>query len=246
MIIDAHSHLGYDYVFDLDVTEDMLLQNNKAYGIDGGIVQPSLCRPYIKDTEEFHDRISSLCKKNKNYWGMASINPHFTYSDYEKEAERCIKQLGFIGIKLTPIGHACNPASDDGMHVFEVAKLLHVPVMVHTGYGFPFSDPINIIPAAKKFREVKIVIAHAGTNFFTQEALHVAEEYDNVFIEPSGAGIESVSLLLKKLGTKKLMFSTDILLNVPMELAIYKKLLPKQEDFEQVCYRTVTDVFDLK
>jgi uncharacterized protein len=78
MIIDLHVHLGVDVVFDKAVDEAELIRCFNLHGIDGGIVQPYICRPYIEDTRAIHDRIQRLTQsREKRFWGMASINPHF-------------------------------------------------------------------------------------------------------------------------------------------------------------------------
>jgi|BioPla2DNA2_1021312.scaffolds.fasta_scaffold142915_1 hypothetical protein len=43
-------------------------------------------------------------------------------------------------------------------------KFLGVPVMVHTGSGAPFADPISLIGILKYFKDMKIVLAHAGSD----------------------------------------------------------------------------------
>ena len=88
MIIDAHSHLGKDVIFDCEHTEEYLVEKNRKYGISGGIVQPFVGRPYIEETKEYHNRIFRFCQEHKNYWGMASINPHFRHEEYYEEATR--------------------------------------------------------------------------------------------------------------------------------------------------------------
>lgn len=121
MIIDIHAHLGEDVVFDEELTEEELISAYEKNGIDGGIVQPYLPRIYMEEHRKIHDRIYELTLyKKKKFWGMASINPHFTPEDYDREAERCIHELGFVGIKITPIGHATHPSSKDALHVWEV------------------------------------------------------------------------------------------------------------------------------
>ena len=111
-------------------TEEELIACNSNNNIDGAIVQPLLNRPYIDDTVEIHDRIHKLCKKYPGkFWGLASINPHFRHEDYKKEAERCVKGLGFVALKINPQGHAIHPATEDGLFVFECAKKLNVPVI---------------------------------------------------------------------------------------------------------------------
>ena len=152
MIIDVHGHLGEDVVFDEQQTEEQLLDAYKKNGVDGAIIQPYLPRIYMEDHVRIHDRIYEMTKcKEKRFWGMASINPHFRPEEYDKEAVRCIRGLKFVGIKITPIGHACHPSSKDAMHVWEVCRELKVPLMIHTGAGIPFSDPMSVEKALRSF-----------------------------------------------------------------------------------------------
>ena len=65
MIIDAHSHLVKDVIFDCEHTEEYMLEKNRKYGIGGGIVQPFVGRPYIEETEEYHNRIFRFCQEVK-------------------------------------------------------------------------------------------------------------------------------------------------------------------------------------
>lgn len=247
MIIDSHAHLGYDYVFDEESTEDKLINYYKKFKVDGTVVQPFINRPYIKDTEEIHNRIHRLCEQNPGrFWGMASINPHFIPEDYEKEAERCIRKLGFVGIKITPIAHAVHPASGDGRHVFEVARRLNVPVMVHTGAGVPFADPISLVNVAKEFRDIKIILAHSGTDLFFQQALYLVREFENVYVEPSWLSILNVKKLIAEIGVNRVMFSSDHAINVPVELAKYKTLIEDEKQLERVLSGTAVEVFNLK
>lgn len=251
MIIDAHCHVGADVTFDQQTTEEELLANFRNYGVDGGIVQPYIPRPYIEEFQKIHDRIYGLTKKYPGkIFGMSSMNPHFNYEDYERETTRCVRELGFVGIKMTPAGHAVSPCSKDGMHVFEVARELKVPVMIHTGMGIPFADPIKIQPCAEAFPDVTIVMAHAGANFYTQQALYVAEIYKNVFIEPSGAGIEATCEIIERIGPSRVMFSSDVTLQMSAELSKYRDLhrrgILNDEGLEQIMYKTAETVFQLK
>ncbi|MCL2461976.1 MAG: amidohydrolase family protein [Defluviitaleaceae bacterium] len=245
MIIDAHAHLGHDYVFDEDSTEEELLRWHEKCGVDGAVVQPFVSRPYMEDTQAAHDRIQAMCAAHPGrIFGMASINPHFRTDDYEREAERCVNTLRFVGIKITPIAHAANPASKDGRHVFEVARSLGVPVMVHTGNGAPFADPAALLTVAGDFPEIPIVLAHAGTDLLFAQALYLARTHENVFLEPSWLSILNVRKALAVVGPGKVMFSSDHAVNIPVELAKYRTLLEGKE-LEQVLSGTVIDVFKL-
>lgn len=247
MIIDAHAHIGEDVVFDEAQTEDEMIAFYKRYDIDGAIVQPYICRPYLEDTRQIHDRIFLMTKfKERKFWGMASINPHFRPDDYDTEAVRCIKELGFVGLKITPIAHACHPSSKDALHVFDLCRELKVPLMVHTGAGIPFSDPMSLVKALDSFKDVTVVLAHAGSEMHNQQATYLARKYENVFLEPSWVGVIGVGNMIKQVGCSKIMFSTDNLYQIPVELAKYKSIIPNQDDLDRVLYRNVVDIYRLK
>ncbi|MDY5579264.1 amidohydrolase family protein [Porcincola intestinalis] len=248
MIIDSHVHLGEDYVFDEVNTEDELTKYYDEFNIDGGIIQPFLPRPYIEDHQEIHNRIAAYCKKmrpRKKFWGMASINPHFRPEDYDKEAERCIKELGFVAIKITTIGHACHPSSKDAYHVYEVCEALKVPLMIHTGNGVPFADPISVYWGAKDHPDVPVILAHAGSETFNQQARLLAEKLDNVYLEPSWCGTNAVKKMIASVGCSKILFSSDNLDQIPVELAKYRQIIKNEDDLEKVMWKNANDIFKL-
>ena len=246
MIIDVHAHVGEDVVFDVECSEKDLINAYKEYDITGAIVQPYLPRIYIEDHKAIHDRIYELTKSTeKKFWGMASINPHFRPEDYDREATRCVKELGFVAIKITPLGHSTHPSSKDALHVWEVCRELNVPIMIHTGVGVPFSDPISVDKALSMFRDVPCILAHAGSEMHNQQATYLAHKYENAFLEPSWVSVLGVANMVKTVGTTKIMFSSDHILNIPVELAKYKSLLKNEVDLENIFYKNAVKVFKL-
>ena len=247
MIIDVHSHLGVDVVFDEEQSEEQLEEAYAKHGVDGAIVQPFICRPYLEDTRAIHDRIKALCENGKRkYWGMASINPHFRPEDYDAEATRCVRELGFVALKITPIAHAAHPSSKDAMHVCEIARALGVPVMVHTGAGIPFSDPISLMKAAETFRDVTIVMAHAGSEMHNQQATYLAKKFDNIYLEPSWVGVIGAGHMIRELGSTKILYSSDVIENIPVEMAKYRSLVSNPEDLDNIFYKNALSIFGLK
>lgn len=246
MIIDVHAHLGYDFVFDEEITEDYLISWTDKYKIDISIVQPMICRPYLEDTMEVHDRIYRLmCKYPGRFLGMASINPHFRPEDYRAELTRCVKELGFKGVKITPIAHAAHPGSRDCMYVYEMCRELAIPVMIHSGSGIPFSDPLNVINAAAAFKDVKFILAHAGSDLAFHQALYVARSNENVYLEPSWLNVLNLKAAVQLLGPGKIMFSSDMPENIPVELEKYRTAFEDDTVLEQLFYRTAKFVFGL-
>ncbi|MFB0522883.1 MAG: amidohydrolase family protein, partial [Candidatus Bathyarchaeia archaeon] len=146
MIIDAHTHLGYDYVYEEDLTRDLLLSNMERNKIDVSIVQPGTVLDLETVVRE-HNEIASLAKEmSGRINGMANPNPHLSTDLYRKELERCVSALGFVGVKLHPQAHAVNPSSSMGQKVFQAALDMGIPVMVHTGDGIPWALPSTLIP----------------------------------------------------------------------------------------------------
>jgi len=246
MIIDVHAHLGEDYVFDLAQGEAQLLDMYDRCGVDKAIVQPFMYRPYLEEMRAAHDRVARFSRDNPGrIYGMASINPHFTWQDYEDEAQRCVKDLGFVGLKISTIGMAVNPSSKDGLHVFEVARALKVPVMIHTGNGAPLADPASAWKAIEQFPDVKTVLAHTGGNSMQTQAVMLALKYDNVFLEPSWMPSVCIRAMIETVGADRVMFSSDEADNLPAALSIFRLMAGSEAALEQVLCRTARTVYGI-
>ena len=244
-IVDAHAHLGYDVVFDTQVDEQTLLSIAGRYAINTFVVQPFIPRPYLEETIAIHNRIHRLTLTHPGmFYGMVSICPHFYPTDVEKECQRCIKDLHFKGIKIATTAHGVNPSGKSGLHIFEIAQSLCVPVMVHTGGG-SFGDPLLLERPAQAFPSVPIIIAHGGGESGIEMSIRLAERYDNVFIEPSWVNLLSMEKMAARLGAKKLMYSSDMPQNTPAALALFRAVFPRESDLEQVFYKTASQLFHL-
>jgi hypothetical protein len=247
MIVDVHNHFGYDVVFDNEISEEDLRTAFDANGVDVGIVQPFIVEPLPKLQRCAHDEVYALAKKYPGrFYGMASLNPHCGEEFYHMEMERCMKQLGFVGIKISPIAHSVNPASKNGRMAFEVARGLKVPIMVHSGSGVPFALPSLLLPLAREYKDVPLVIAHSGMNIYAGEAVLVARECDNVYLDTSSTSPSICKMFVKVLGVSKLMFASDLPINQAVELFKWRSLGLSDSDLEWVLGKTATEVYCIK
>lgn len=246
-IMDAHIHLGEDCVFDEVQTDQDILDACENCGVTGGIIQPFIPRMYVRDTMLIHDRIAKMCADYPGrFYGMMSMNPHFSPEDYEAEADRCMEKLGFVAIKITPIAHAANPSKKDCLFVCEMARKHKVPLMIHTGAGTPFADPMQMTKAIEAFTDVKFVIAHGGSDAMCGSAIYLASKYENVFVEPSWLAIHNLENMYKKIGASKMMFSSDMVVNMPVEICKYNLVFKDEADREQVFHKTMESVFGIQ
>jgi predicted TIM-barrel fold metal-dependent hydrolase len=244
-IVDVHMHLGRDVVYDHEFTAQDLCEAMEACGVDVGIVQPFVVAPLHEPQRRIHDEVYRLTQGHPGrFYGMASLNPHCGEEFYRTEMRRCVRDLGFLGLKLHPVAHATNPTSRDGRMAFEVARELNVPLMVHTGNTRSFALPTQLFYLAREFDDIPIVMAHAGGGCYG-EALLVAKENDNVFLDMSWCPPGMCMRFWRELGAPRLMFATDHPSNVPAELSKWRSLGLSPGDLEWVLGRTAREVYSI-
>ena len=242
-VVDAHSHLGACRVFDVDTPEDALLDAMDEHQVDVSLVQPY---PGADPASAVHDRIDALSKEHSGrFFGIASINPHQDRAAYFGELSRCVNELGFVGVKMHTIGHALNPAGADGTVVFESARELGIPVMVHTGPGIPFAAPSSLAPQLQNFPDVKVLMAHAGHGIFSGEALAMAQVYPQVYLEPSWCPFFVVVGMVEAVGPGRVMMGSDLPPNIPIMLETIRALGLSKDDQAMVLGGAAKEFFQL-
>ncbi|GHS99118.1 hypothetical protein AGMMS50276_22160 [Synergistales bacterium] len=244
-IIDTHTHLGTSRQTDSVHTEEIWLSKMKRYNLDGLLSYP-LPSPY-PDAPTMHDRIHKFANDNPGrVWGVVDINPIVDEDEYFKEATRCVKELGFVAIKMHPSQEATNPLSKHAVKVFEAAKMLNVPLIVHTGPGVPYSLPCLLIPRVKEYSTLRIVLAHAGAFLFTDEAIIMAKNFDNVYLEPSWCGAPQLRQMVDVVGIERLMFGSDGPLNVGPSIAQVEAIDMTDREKELYLGKNAIDFYGLK
>jgi len=129
----------------------------------------------------------------------ALVNP--TDAQAPAFVERALGPLGFRGLLVFPAMHHFRPGDACMNPVLELARAHEAPVIVHCGiltvklrdlFGIPrpydlsFARPVDIVPAANRFRDVHFVIPHFGGGFLT-EALMAGRQCENVLVDTSSS-----------------------------------------------------------
>jgi len=243
-IVDSHIHLGGSRVTPNVYTEAQLLGTHEKFGVDISLVLPL---PHaLPSPKEVHDQVYKLTQDHPGkFFGVMEYSPGADEDEYWKEAERCFTKLGFVAVKLHTYLQPVNPQSKFADKVFEVAKHYKVPVIVHTGLGVPFSMPSLLMPRARQYPELPIILSHAGNNFYTAEAIIAAEFCENIFLEPSWCSNTRVGEMVKKIGSQRVMMASDGPANVPIELAIFRSIDLTERELEDCLGGTAIKVFKL-
>ena len=230
MIIDTHEHLGRSRFTGHETTEDSLRTAMDRYHVDAALVLPQAT---LDAASAQHDLIATAVENSQGKLiGVASICPWVGEDAYWAEARRTVEGMGFVGLKLDTSGHGIAPNSGPARVVFECAKTLGVPVIVHTGTAIPNGLPALCIPVARDFPSVPLIMAHAGFAVYAPEALVAAQVADNLYVEPSWCAEYQVREFVRVLGAERVLFGSDHLENIPVQLEKFRQaeLTPSQWD----------------
>ena len=138
-----------------------------------------------------NEYVAEFCRGSDRLIPFANINP-FTVARPAQELERCVKELGFRGLKLYPTYQYFYPNDPLLYPVYAKAQELGIPVMFHTGSSvfrgsrLKYGDPLYLDDVAVDFPDLVIVQAHSGRGFWYDRAAFLARLHPNVYMEVSG------------------------------------------------------------
>lgn len=240
-IVDTHGHLGPSPSGSGETTEAEVLDAMDACGVAVTLVMPQSLQA---DERAAHDRIHAFVQKHPGrVYGMASISPLWEDEAYYAEARRCVRELGFRALKLQPGTYSTSPLLPRAEKCFRAAAELGVPLIVHTGLGSPASLPSLIIPRARQFKDVPIILAHAGYVFYCDEAVVAAQECPNVYLEPSWCQYYNARKMVNAVGSERMMMGSDHPANLAVELAKWRATGISEIDLANCLGATARRVF---
>ena len=181
---------GYSQFFSGKGMELYTIEDMDAAGVDKSVVVAVDAETTLgfkipnvlvaKMVEKYPDRLI----------GFASVDPH----KGEKavvELEDAVRNMGLKGLKIIPHLIDVYPNGKLMYPLYEKARELGIPVLLHTGTHFhlgrkiKYCQPIHVDEVAVDFPELKIIIAHFGYPWY-QEALAVVQRNFNVYFNIAG------------------------------------------------------------
>lgn len=149
--------------------------------------------------------------------GIASVDLAYPM-DGVRELRRCVRQLGFKGLRQLPWLWQLPPDDRRYYPLYAECIELDIPFCLQVGHAGPLmaSEPGRPIPyldhVAAEFPELRIVAGHIGYPW-TQEMIAMATKYPNVYIDtsaykPSRYPPELVAFM-KSHGAKKVLFGSN-------------------------------------
>jgi predicted TIM-barrel fold metal-dependent hydrolase len=137
----------------------------------------------------------------------AWINPNFG-EDAVKELETCVKEWGFVALKLMPTHHPVRLVGTAAHALMQKAQQLKIPVTIHSGTFL--SHPLEIAVLANAFPDVPVIMDHMGYRYYVAEAIAAARQAPNIRLATT-AVMEPhwIRQAVKELGADRVVFGSN-------------------------------------
>lgn len=221
--MDAHVHLGrrsrpLSHGVSAFLGEE-LIRDMDEVGLDQSVVFP-LGAPYTDYSESNRIIAEEAAKYPGRIIGFCRINPNFGPDASAAAVEHCLTILKLRGIKLHPEIEFFDANNEEFLRpIYEAARRHRVPIIFHTGMSY-MASPCIIAELAARYPDVPVILGHMGISTFVKEAVAVARQHENIFLESSVVGWMPLLLeAFRGVGTSKILFGSDHPYNpLPMEV----------------------------
>jgi predicted TIM-barrel fold metal-dependent hydrolase len=161
------------------------------------------------DTHEDNLYVRKLVIQNPNrFRGLAVVTPYGSQRAAE-ELEICLRDHGFVGLKLHPWVQGYYGGADFLAPLLEICQSHSAPVVFHTGTP-PYAQAFHIWVQARKFPRVTFVLAHLGLNYQWRDAIEVGKMCSNTLFDTSGISYTfAVKRAIEELGPERVLFGSD-------------------------------------
>lgn len=223
-VLDAHVHLGpsgeWVPYLDPSVSAEEVIEAMDRAGVGRAIVFPN---PDVGDRyPELNDvMIEAVMKYPDRFIGFGRVDPRRGEKTVE-EVSRCSSK-GLEGIKLHPYVETYHP---DHPHFEELFDCIHdegMIVLSHTGGNF--ASPGHMKKVLEEREDMKLILGHLN-----EGCISVAEEFENAYVDTSGARVYLLEHAVEKI-PKKIVFGSDF---PYLDYEVQKMVVRSAEIDEQV------------
>jgi predicted TIM-barrel fold metal-dependent hydrolase len=123
--------------------------------------------------------------------------------------EEAVLDLKFKGLKLHPESLTTHPYHDASIALLHKAGELQIPALFHCG-DESMSLPLQIGRAAELCPKTTIIMGHMGGYFHFDDALKMAEKYENLYLETSATPYPAkIAHAVSRIGAERVLFASD-------------------------------------
>lgn len=221
-VISWHEHLwsADDTYSEFRADSFAVFEHMKTLGFDRIVCSLPITEDKYCPPEKFVAANNLIFKATQMYpgkiYGMAFVNPGYQ-NEALAEVERCVKELGFVGVKLYHQYTMDNPVQ---FALIEKCMELDVPILMHSAHVLDsatkrrqprISDGFNMANAARRYPEATFLMAHIGGGGDWQWSIKAIADCPNVFADVGGSVYDKpmIEEAVKYLGAERILFATD-------------------------------------
>jgi len=251
-VVNAHHHLGnqhaeQDRTFEWSESVQQIIDAMDEHHVDASMIMP-LGGENDRGVADVHDQIYEASQEYPGrIFGIAAPNPHLGTEFVHEEMERTAQDLDFKFAKLHTLAWGVDPTSDIAYDFYDAAVANDMPVMVHTGpHGMPFSVPGMMMPVAEDYPDLPIIFAHMGGAYtLTQEAVLMAERYDNIYLDTTLAMNMYIRRALEDVGAERIIMAAEHSTNIPVALTKIDSIGATEDEKRKILGQNAIDLYDL-
>ncbi|WP_299290916.1 amidohydrolase family protein [Nitrosopumilus sp.] len=207
---DVHVHLGSSSIINQKLLVKDIKNFRKKYNIDN-IMLFTLDR----DIDKNNKKVIELAKKYEYVHGL-----YWIQKTRIKEDVKILEQElgnGLVGVKFHGVFEKEKVSAKIYEPIMKVLDKKKAILLIHCGRfkdGSPLSNSsfVHGLTVAKKFQNIKVILAHMGGNdtSVVRKALESAKNIPNAYFDTSGISTPfRVELGIKKVGPKRIIFGSD-------------------------------------
>ena len=209
-INDIHVHLGNSSIISQKLVVKDIKNFRRKYNIDN-----MMLFTLDRNIDKNNKKIIELSKKFEYIHGLYWIQKNRIKEDVkilEKELGN-----GLVGVKFHGVFEKQKVSAKIYEPIMKVLDKKNAILLIHCGRfkdGSPLSNSsfIHALTVAKKFQNIKVILAHMGGNdtSVVRKALEAAKEIPNAYFDTSGISTPfRVELGVKKVGANRIIFGSD-------------------------------------
>ncbi len=205
LILDSHMHIQSMPGHDWDSPPERIISLMDEAGIHAAFIM-GYGEASSEDPALIHEMMDVSRKFSGRLFPLARLMPGEGAPELLK---KLIREVGFIGLKLHPVGYRLQPDYPHVIDLLRMAGHLGVPVLFHSG-DEEYSFPLQIARAARKCPETQIILGHMGGYFHVNDAILAAKQNPNIFLETSAMPYPGkIRDAVRALGARRVIFGSD-------------------------------------
>ena len=199
-ILDAHNHLGVRH--GAAQTGSQLVDKMDAAGVGQACVFPFVEGDFTNEVI-----VDAVAEHPDRLIPFMAVNPWHLDEAVQEVHRRA--DAGFVGVKLHPTIHGYH-LSDFGLigPVLAAIRERGLVVISH-GASDLYNAPPEFAAACRAYPEVSFMMAHSGTFWSHDQAVELAAELPNLYLETARVPVFEVAHSVKVLGPEKVIWGTD-------------------------------------